>query len=467
MKVWFVTPEAVPLAKTGGLGDVCGALPSALEKLGANVSVVMPWYSSIDGKKIDSLSLSLGSENFTVIMGKTQLSGVDVHLVGYPPYYHRQELYGEGNSAYPDNDRRFMLLSRAAIAWGMKTGMPDLFHCHDWFTAMVPMYLNTDSTVPHRPSVFTVHNLQYQGVFPASSYGLTGLSWDRFNPAEVEYYGQLNLMKTGLVYADKITTVSPTYSREIQTSKFGEGLENILRRRSSNLEGILNGIDDEIWNPQKDVYLEKSEKFSRSDLSGKKKLKETLLETYSLESDEEEPLIGMVSRLAGQKGIDLLLESSDELMKLPGNWLILGTGEKRLEAGLKKWEEKYPERVRVILDFNEKIAHRIVAGSDIYCMPSRFEPCGLNQMYSFQYGTVPVVHSTGGLADTVEDGETGFVFDTYLSDNLIECFKRAINTCREEPEGWNGMVKLGMEKDFSWKNSAAKYYDLYRRLLEE
>ncbi|MGM0380416.1 MAG: glycogen synthase GlgA [bacterium] len=468
--IWFITTEAHPLAKTGGLGDVCGALPGELKKLGADVSVVLPWYNFIRGKKIDHMMVNLDNHQQAVNIGQTELNHVPVYLVGYPPFFNRKELYGEGGQSYPDNDRRFTLFSRAALTWARATSPPDIFHCHDWFTALVPMYLKTDSSFPSRPSVFTIHNLQYQGIFEPESYELTGLNWKYFQPEGVEYYGKFNFMKAGLNYADRLTTVSKKYSQEIQTPQFGEGLDGVLRKRKSDLTGIINGIDTETWNPETDIFFAEEEKYSSQEMEGKETLKNNLLDNYDLKPKNEGPLVGIVSRLVSQKGIDLLLEIGEELMELPGAWIILGTGDSQLENALKQWEYRWPEKIHVALKYDEKLAHRITGASDLYCMPSRFEPCGLNQQYSLNYGTVPVVRRTGGLADTVVDPRdnepaTGFVFDSPKPESLLECMARAINVYQQEPEKFACLQKNGMSCNFSWKSSAEKYLKLYRELL--
>ncbi len=471
--IWFVTPEAQPLAKTGGLGDVCGALPGELNKLGADVSVVLPWYSSIRGKKIDHIMVEVGDALRAVAVGKTNIGETTVYLLGYPPHFHRKELYGEGGEAYPDNDRRFTLFSRAALTWARRTSPPDIFHCHDWFTALIPLYLKADPDLPNRPSVFTIHNLQYQGVFPPESFGRTGLDWKYFQPEGVEYYGQFNFMKAGLNYADRLTTVSETYSEEIQTPEYGEGLAGVLRKRSSDLTGIVNGIDTEVWNPETDSFFRDEEQYSAEDLSGKKQLRENMLNNYNLDPGADGPLFGIVSRLVDQKGIDLLLEVSEELMQLPGAWIILGTGDSELEKALKQWEYRFPERVHVALKYDESLAHRITGAADIYCMPSRFEPCGLNQLYSLRYGTVPVVRSTGGLADTIVDpGEsekdsspTGFVFSSPKPDSLLKCIKRAAMVYKKDRKLFSRLQQNGMDRNFSWQSSAKKYLKLYQELI--
>ncbi len=471
--IWFITPEAQPLAKTGGLGDVCGSLPGELIKLGADVSLVIPWYNFIRGKKIDHLMVNTGPATQAITVGKTNIGETPVYLIGYPPYFNRKELYGEGGKAYPDNDRRFTLFSKAALTWARATSPPDIFHCHDWFTALIPLYLKADPNLPDRASVFTIHNLQYQGIFPPESYENTGLDWKYFHPEGVEYYGQFNFMKAGLNYADSLTTVSETYSKEIQTAEFGEGLQGVLQNRSSNLTGIVNGIDTEVWNPATDSFFTREEQYSADNLDGKYLLRENMLDKYNLVPGKNGPLFGIVSRLVDQKGIDLLLQINEELMELPGAWIILGTGDNKLENALKQWEYRWSDRVHVALKYDEKLAHRITGAADLYCMPSRFEPCGLNQLYSLRYGTVPVVRATGGLADTIVDpnktddksASTGFVFSSPEPNSLLECIKRSVSVYKEDRKLFARLQQNGMNRNFSWKSSAKKYLELYRELV--
>lgn len=468
-KIWFVTTEAVPLAKTGGLADVCGTLPSILNSRGFVPEIIMPWYKTIEAKQVGRMMVRLGAENRYVRIGRIDLAGVEVKLIGAPQFFHREGLYGTESGSYADNDRRFIFFSRAATKYIQRQENTGLIHAHDWFTGLVPFYVKTRPELSEFASVFTIHNLRHQGQFAADSFRLTGLDWKHFSPQGVEYYGQLNLMKAGIVGADRITTVSPTYSREIQTQEFGEGLESVLRSRREDLTGIVNGIDTRTWNPEIDPYLGEEEKFGPEDMGGKDKVKTNLLDKFSLAGAGDEPLVGMVSRLAEQKGIRLLLQNEQAITNLPGRWLILGTGEPELEAGLKRLEKSAPGKIKVIIDFNEKLAHRIVAGSDLYCMPSRFEPCGLNQLYCAQYGTVPVVHRTGGLADTVVDVRetedagraTGFSFTKYKPRSFRKTLEAAMSCYHDQPEFWKQLQANGFEKDFSWEKSAEQYVEIY------
>ncbi len=473
-KIRFVTSEAAPLAKTGGLADVCGTLPLILNQQNYNTSIIMPWYKNLEAKKIDRSIVRLGNEPRYAIYGKTTINGVDVILIKDQQFFNREEYYGTDDGPYPDNDRRFIFFSRAAVQYISKHDSSAVVHAHDWFTGLVPLYLRSRYKRSRFRSVFTIHNLQHQGIFPASSFYLSNLPAYRFSPRWTEFYGNLNLMKAGITAADRLTTVSPTYAEEIQTQQFGEGLEGVIREENKKLTGIINGIDTEIWNSETDPYLEEDEQFSASDISGKKRLKSNLLQEYGLKNGSDLPLIGTVSRLAQQKGIDMLLDMRQELSRLPARWIFLGTGEPELEAGLKQWEREFPDRVRAVIDFDEKLAHRIVAASDIYCMPSRFEPCGLNQLYCAQYGTVPVVHRTGGLADTVADFDesdqnqaTGFSFKNLSPENLKKKIEQAVNLYDSKPATWKQLQQNGFERDFSWKKSANQYAKIYDSLVEE
>ncbi len=473
-KIRFISTEAVPLAKTGGLADVCGTLPVILKQQGYDASIIMPWYKNLEAPKIDRTIVELGNERRLATYGQTTIDGVEVILIKDQQFFNREEYYGTDAGPYPDNDRRFIFFSRAAVQYISRHDSSAIIHAHDWFTGLVPLYLRSRFKHSRFQTLFTIHNLQHQGIFPASSFYLSGLPNHRFSPCWSEYYGKLNLMKAGITASDRLTTVSPTYAEEIQTPQFGEGLEGVIREESEKLTGIINGIDSQRWNSETDPYLEEDEQFSASDISGKKRLKNNLLQEYGLKNGSDLPLIGTVSRLAQQKGIDLLLNMRRELSRLPARWIFLGTGEAELEAGLKQWESEFPGRVRAIIDFDEELAHRIVAASDIYCMPSRFEPCGLNQLYCSQYGTVPVVHRTGGLADTVNDLEktnrdqaTGFSFKNLTPENVKQRIEDAVNCYREQPEIWKLLQQNGFERDFSWERSADKYAQIYDSLAEE
>ncbi len=465
-KIWFVTSEAVPFAKTGGLADVCGTLPEILAEKGLEVNIIMPWYKSIEGKKIKRLMVPLGNNKRLAKIGRIKSGSVPVYLVGASQFFHRENLYGGDYGPYRDNDRRFIFFSRAATQFIESREEPAIIHAHDWFTGLVPFYVKTQPELQKYRSIFTIHNLQHQGIFPAGTFPLTGLDQKYFSPEGIEFYGNVNLMKAGIIGADRITTVSPTYSKEIQKPPLGEGLEKLLARRDSDLTGIVNGIDTEQWNSKTDPFFTDEEKFSDASLEGKKTLKEKLIEKFNLKLPAKEPLIGMVSRLAEQKGIKLLLENQEKINRLPGSWIILGTGEPELENGLKKWSKKN-RNVKVIIDFDEKLAHRIVGGADIYCMPSRFEPCGLNQLYCFQYGTIPVVHKTGGLADTVTDvrekdsGATGFNFSDYTAKSFFKTLKAAVDYYQNRTDTWHQLQQNGFARDFNWTKSANKYADLY------
>ncbi len=470
--VWFVTSEAAPLAKTGGLADVCGSLPGALAELGTDPAILMPWYGSVTGSSVATLGVPLGERELEVRVGKTRIDRVPVYLIGHDPCFDRTGLYGDEDGGYEDNDRRFTLFSRAVLEWAKRQGPPDLYHCHDWFTGLVPALIRTQPDHEERPVVFTIHNLHHQGVFPADSLRYTGIPQSHFHPEELEFYGQLNFMKAGIVYADRITTVSPTYGREIQTEEAGEGLEGVLRSRGEALTGILNGIDTDRWNPKTDTFLRQDERYDVGDRGGKRILRGRLVSRCGLGGGESRPLIGFIGRMVPQKGADLILEAWDQLVDLPANWVVLGTGDPEIEQGFRRIESQHPDRVKTWIRFSERKAHRIEAGADMFCMPSRFEPCGLNQMYSMRYGTVPVVHRTGGLADTVVDpadssgdSPTGFCFDTFSVEGLTSALTRATDAFRTDPSLWRQLQTNGMNRDWSWTSSARSYRHLYREIL--
>jgi starch synthase len=385
--------------------------------------------------------------------------------------FHREGLYDEDGHPYPDNDRRFILFSKAAL-WAAETHLaPDLYHCHDWFTGALPFLVKHDDRSPERPTVYTIHNLKHQGRFPSDSYRYLECDWDDFRFDTLEHHGQLNLMKGGIAAADRVTTVSPTYAEEIQTGVFGEGLKDTLSHHSEKLSGILNGIDTNTWDPSQDEHLDEEERFEPEDLSGKKRVKQDLLNQFPESDGTEEPLVGMVGRLVDQKGIDLVLDAWEKIRKLPGRWIVLGTGDEALERRLSELSERDPNKIQALITFSETMAHRIEAGSDLFCMPSRYEPCGLNQMYSMRYGTVPVVHATGGLADTVVDPEdntdqaTGFTFEDPNSEALVGTLQRALDCYQSDRDRWCRIQSNGMERDWSWSKSSRRYEKLYEEVL--
>ncbi len=476
MRVLFCISEAVPLAKTGGLGDVGGALPAALASLGCEVRVVLPRYRGVDTagwRRAGSVDVTLGDRTVQAAIwdGAMPDTGVPVWLVDQPDLFDRDGIYGAGGSDFPDNLARFSCLCQVALAWvNRQAWRPDLIHCHDWQTALIPPLL-ASGRYPPLPTVLTIHNLAYQGIFPAGQFSLTGLPPRMFAVRGLEYWGKVNVLKGGLVFADMLSTVSPTYAREIQTPEYGAGLDGVLRERSAHLVGILNGVDYRVWDPAHDRYL--PARYTREDLSGKRVCKEHLQREVGLEVSPQTPLAGMVGRLVEQKGVDLVVAVAPDLLALGAQLVVLGTGEPRYERMLTDLARQHPGRVAVRIGFDEALAHRIEAGADLFLMPSRYEPSGLNQLYSLRYGTVPVVRRTGGLADSITDATpqaleagtaTGFVFDDYSPAALREALARALQAYRT-PAVWRALQRTGMAADFSWQAAARRYRELYERTV--
>ena len=478
LKIVFISSEVVPLAKTGGLADVAGSLPPALADLGHDVTVLLPAYRVIDRERYPLLSESIvlkvpvgDGEKSAGVLRSNAIPGVTLRLIDQPDFFGRGAIYGEGGLAYPDNARRFAFFSRAAIELiRLKESPPDIIHCHDWQTALVPVYIK--SIYKRNPFfkdtrvVFTIHNIAYQGTFPAEIVRDVHIPDELFvTEGGLEFYGNVSFLKGGIVFSDLITTVSPTYSKEVQTAEYGYGMEGILRKKSSYLTGVLNGIDVIEWNPAMDTYLPES--IRTGSREGKERVKKVLLTSCGLSYNEEEPVIGIVSRLASQKGFDLMEEAADEMMKKDIKLVVLGVGEERYENLFERLREDYPGRVFIKLAFDNTLAHMIYGGSDIFIIPSRYEPCGLGQMIAMRYGTVPLARKTGGLADTIvdEDGKrNGFLFQEYRAASLLEAFDRTIEAFQSR-EVWLEIMRRGMEGDYSWKASARRYMELYLGLL--
>jgi len=471
----MVASEAVPFAKTGGLADVLGALPAALARLGWAVTMVLPRYRGVAaGRLAERLTVTMGGRAIEVAYWTAPAAGGEALLVDAPELFDREGLYGIGNDDYPDNALRFGLLARAALEFArrMRPG-PTVVHAHDWQAGLVPVYLRTryadDVAVGGAPIVFTIHNLAYQGLFSADWMPRLDLGWDLFTIEGLEFWGRMSFLKGGINAADVITTVSPQYAREIQTPDYGCGFDGILRRRSKDLVGILNGIDTEVWDPSGDPYLPAP--YDASDLSGKREAKRVLLLRYGLAADAralDRPLVGMISRMVDQKGLDLIAALGDRLAAFDASWVVLGTGEARYQDFWTDLARRYPDRVGVRIGFDEGLAHLIEAGADLFLMPSRFEPCGLNQMYSLRYGTVPVVHGVGGLLDTVRDysprdsTSTGFVFRLYTPAALAGALERAFDVFKQR-ERWRALQAAGMRQDHSWDRSAREYVKIYEK----
>jgi starch synthase len=478
LHVVMVCPEIVPFAKTGGLADMAGSLALALEQLGHHVSLVMPAYrqallagipiqqsgirvtASVDGRMQDA-------EVLTARIGQA----TKVYLIRADQYFDRVHLYGTPESDYPDNTERFAFFNRAVLELLGTIGFPDVLHAHDWQAALAIAFLKTQ---PERypglasiGTVLTVHNLGYQGLCSSENWRFLDLETSFFSSECLEFYGKINLLKAGLVFADTITTVSPSYAREIRTPDYGFGLEGVFQKRAEDVLGILNGADYGVWNPAADPFL--AQNFSSGNLSGKQTCKADLQRIFSLPQLPHVPLLAIVSRLAVQKGLDLVEAALGQLLQRDLQIILLGTGEQRYQDCLQAAALRNPERIGVRISFDEALAHKIEGGADIFLMPSRYEPSGLNQLYSMKYGTIPVVRATGGLKDSVEEFDavrgngTGFLFESYDGYALLDAIDRALAVFRRKTE-WNTLMKNAMAKDYSWSRSACEYVELYRRL---
>jgi starch synthase len=471
----MVAAEALPFAKTGGLADVLGALPLALARLGWRVTTVIPRYRGVAaGEIVNQFPVSVGGLTSDVTCHRVvPAEGADVILVDVPDLYDREGLYhDEGHTDFRDNPRRFAMLARAALEYAARAPRPPaVIHSHDWHAGLAPVYLKTTyaahPSLGGVPSVFTIHNLAYQGNFAADWVPRLDLSWDVLSMSGVEFWGQMSFLKGGINYSEKITTVSPTYAREIQTPAGGFGFDGILGDRGGDVAGILNGIDTTDWDPARDAFLPAP--FQVGDVEGKRASKAEVLKRYGLATDPAmlaRPLVGMISRMVDQKGFDLVEALSGKLPLLDATFVTLGTGDARYQDAFRAMAEAHPGRIGVKIGFDEGLAHLIEGGADLFLMPSRFEPCGLNQMYSLRYGTVPVVRAVGGLADTVRDyrpgarGATGFAFDDYTPDALLAALTRALELFKDRRK-WRTLQAAGMKQDHSWDRSAREYVKIY------
>ena len=469
----MVSSEVNPWARSGGLSDVVAALPDALAALGHDVAVVIPRYMNAGNapaeRVIENLAVPLGARDVEVsvwAMSKHVGSGsVASYFVENAALYSRKGLYGDSTGDFPDNHLRFAVLSRAALEISRRMFHADVFHCHDWQASLLPVYLRDtlvdDPAFTGAKTLLTIHNLGYQGIFPASALPEIGLGPHLFIPSQLEFWGQVNFLKAGIVFSDAINTVSRKYAVEIQTPEYGFGLDGLLRERSGVLSGILNGVDYSRWNPATDVFV--PVQFSPDNLAGKRECKRALLAEAGLpERALDRPLLGIISRFASQKGFDLIGEIAADIFEHDVYLVALGDGEARYEELFRKLKADFPEKVAVEFGFNDPMAHRIEAGADIFLMPSRYEPCGLNQIYSLKYGTVPVVHATGGLDDTIDES-TGFKFADYNGSALLAAVRDACQAW-EDREAWTSRMVRGMQEDFSWDPSARAYSELYGRL---
>ncbi len=477
--ILMAASEVVPFAKSGGLADVAGALPKALRALGHDVRVVMPRYDAVDREKYalrrmeGSLGVPMGSAGeawAAVDEGRLPGSDVPVYFIEHEGFFGRPGLYDEEGVAYGDNDIRFIFFSKAVMQLAKKLRFrPDVIHANDWHTAAVPVLLNTtyafDPDFAHTGALLTIHNLQHQGKFPRRAMELLGVGWEHFNADELEEYGGVNLLKGGIVHADAVNTVSRKYAREIRTAEFGWGLEGLINAKASKLYGILNGVDYDEWSPAVDPYI--AQTYDSDDLSGKAVCKADLQAHFALPVREDVPLIGLVGRLAEQKGIGLLAGAVWNLMELDIQIVLLGTGEKWAEHFFSDVASKYPDKFACHIGYRNDLAHRIEAGSDFFLMPSLFEPCGLNQIYSLRYGTLPIVRATGGLDDTIvnygNDGRsgTGFKFDAATPEALTGTVRWAVDVWYETPEAIEVLRQNAMRQRFDWEIAAKGYEDLY------
>lgn len=468
MNILMVASEAVPFAKTGGLADVVGALPAALRSLGETVAVVMPAYrqSSYPNPPREvyrNVRIPVGP-GFVATLYETTERNVTFYFVDCPALYDRDGIYGNAAADFADNHLRFAALAHGAIAVSRYLFRPRVIHCHDWQSGLLPVYLRehfrADPTFARVPVLLTIHNLGYQGHFGPETMADLRLDPRLFNPEQLEFYGKLNMLKGGIVWSDAISTVSKGYAQEIQTREYGFGLDGLLRRRAP-IEGIVNGVDYSEWSPERDARIAKN--YSSADLGGKRDCKRALLAELGLPPGAaDRPLIGMVSRFAAQKGFDLIASVASRLLAEDVTLAILGSGDAEYESMLRSLAQSYPDQVGLRIGYDNGVAHRIEAGSDLFLMPSRYEPCGLNQIYSLRYGTVPVVRATGGLNDTIDE-ESGFKFQEYSGNALLAAVGLALKVYRNR-DRWVEMMRQGMSRDFSWKSSANQYVALYQRL---
>jgi starch synthase len=487
VKILFATTEAVPFCKTGGLGDVCGSLPVELQKLGHEPALVMPAFRQAlnCGRSVEPtgvrFEIPIGRKTVagTLLRGTLPGEKVPVYLVHQPQYYDRPELYRENGHDYKDNCERFVFFCRAALeAVTLLNLGTELVHCHDWTAGLIPAYLKTELCgVPpydNIASLMTIHNIAYQGNFWHWDMELTGIDWKYFNWRQMEFFGNLSFLKSGLAFADTISTVSPRYAEEIQRPPLSCGLDGVLQYRHGDLFGIINGVDYREWNPQTDPHLGGNNYSVKNFAEGKRACKAALQKEIRLPQVADQPLVATIGRLADQKGFDLIAKLIPQWAPTAkAQWLILGTGEPHYHELFTDLARKYPEKVAVRLGFSNELAHRIEAGADIFLMPSRYEPCGLNQLYSLKYGTVPVVHATGGLADTItnltEDrlaaGEAnGFSFDQYTTAALADALERACKAYANRPV-WEQLIRAGMTQDWSWNHSAREYERVYKHAV--
>jgi starch synthase len=481
MQILLVSSEVAPFAKTGGLADVAGSLPRALRRLGHDVRIFLPWYQAVERQGITAEPLPLRVEAavdgvaHSAGLRRGQLEDILVYFLDHPAFFQREGLYGTPEGDYPDNHLRFGFFCRALLeALPVIDFRPDVLHLNDWQTGLIPVLLDSerrsDPFFASMATIFTIHNLGYQGLFPATALAQLGLDPGLFHMEALEYYGKISFLKAGIFFSDLITTVSPTYCQEIQTKEFGHGFEGILSKRRQDLYGILNGIDPELWDPASDKAL--AAPFSAEDPTGKAENKRALQKELGLPVETRRPLMAMVGRLATQKGLDILEEAWPDLVMRSLQFVLLGSGEEQHMTFFRKVKDRDPEQISINLGFDDNLARRIYAGSDLFLMPSHYEPCGLGQLIALRYGSLPLVRRTGGLADTVHDVEddfkwgNGFVFEDASAAALVQALDRAL-TCYRDTRWWGDVVRRGMSLDLSWEESARHYLDIYRQAVKQ
>ncbi len=480
LKVLLVSSEVSPFAKTGGLADVAGSLPFALKALKCEVSVFLPFYRQIiknQGFKIQLLKANLkadfGQWDPKFSLYHYRKDKIDFYFIGKDEYYNREFLYGTPSGDYPDNAVRFAFFSNAVLSSAIALKFePDIIHCNDWQTALAPFYLKHKEQISAffkgTKTLFTIHNLAYQGLFSREVMPEVGIGFEFFTPDTLEFYGKFNFMKSGIIYSEAVNTVSKSYAREILTQEFGCGLEGLFAVNRDKLYGILNGADYSIWNPATDNLIKT--KYDKENFKGKVECKKDLLEIMKLKVLLKAPLLGVVSRLADQKGIDIIVDAAEEIVKQGCNLVVLGAGEKKYHKLLTELAGRYPQNIGVKIAFDNTLAHKIEAGCDMFLMPSRYEPGGLNQLYSLKYGTIPVVRAIGGLDDTIVDysqspkSGNGFKFNQASKDDLINALGRALSVYKNKKE-WEELMVRAMGFDFSWEQSAKEYLKVYKRII--
>jgi starch synthase len=493
MKIALISPEAIPYSKTGGLADVAGTLFREYSRMGLNVSLFVPLYKTTAARFADfltdtgvTINVTVGSESnrcrlFSIPAKKSSGENIGaVYFISNEKYFGRNEFYGTSAGDYPDNAARFAFFSKAVLGICKRLGLTfDILHCNDWQTALIPLYVKTlyqqEPLFKNTRTIFTIHNLGYQGIFPPADIELTGLGKDIFTPEGIEFYGNVNFMKAGIIAADMVTTVSPTYAKEILTPEYGFGLDGLLRTRKGSLYGVLNGIDYNEWNPAEDSALPAS--YSAANLLGKKKCKQDLISHCSFTGRPEAPVLSLIGRLSGQKGIELITDSIKDLMRKGLKLFILGKGEAKFEKLLLEYASRYPGDIYLKLGFDDRLAHLAYAGSDIFLMPSLYEPCGLGQMIAMRYGTLPVAFNTGGLSDSIiaarggadiirtdNNNINGFLFNEHTPASFLAETESALQSYGKR-SAWGKLIRNAMSADFSWAKSANRYIELYKEAM--